>query len=124
MLRGLWANQRRNQEAADAVVAAMRQAEAAGSRVLTFDRHYKWKRAYFEHGGFGLPAMGVGRAPLAGGEAASAEADRAADGSAFIFSTLHRRMRLEALADAMGLDLPPRALAGQAAEPEAARLYD
>jgi uncharacterized UPF0160 family protein len=50
-LRGLWANQRRNQEAAEAVVAAMRQAEAAGSRVLTFDKHYKWKRAYFEHGG-------------------------------------------------------------------------
>jgi uncharacterized UPF0160 family protein len=56
VLRGLWANERRNHEAAAAVLAAMRRAEAAGSRVLAFDRHYKWKRAYFEHGGADHPS--------------------------------------------------------------------
>ena len=76
------------------------------------------------HGGFGLPSMGAGRPPLPGGEPMAAEADRAADGSAFIFSTLHRRMRLEALAAAMALDLPSRDIADQAPEPEASRLYD
>lgn len=51
VLRGLLAAEHATQEATSAVVAAMRQAQAAGSRVLVFDRHYKWKRAYFEHGG-------------------------------------------------------------------------
>jgi len=51
VLRGLCAMEHRGQEASSAVVAAMQRAEAAGSRVLVFDRHYKWKRAYFEHGG-------------------------------------------------------------------------
>jgi aminoglycoside phosphotransferase (APT) family kinase protein len=77
-----------------------------------------------QHGGFGLPAMGPGRPPNPNGEPVAAEADRAADGSAFIFTTLHRRMRLEALAAAMGLHLPSREIAEQASEPEASRLYD
>ena len=77
-----------------------------------------------QHGGFGLPAMGSARSPHPNGEPVAAEADRAADGSAFIFTTLHRRMRLEALAAAMGLDLPSRAIADQAPEPEASALYD
>jgi uncharacterized UPF0160 family protein len=51
IVRGLCANERRNHEASSAVQEAMRRAEAAGSRVVAFDRHYKWKRAYFEHGG-------------------------------------------------------------------------
>ena len=51
VLRGLVAMEHRSEEASSAVLAAMRNAEATGSRVLVFDRHYKWKRAYFEHGG-------------------------------------------------------------------------
>jgi uncharacterized UPF0160 family protein len=51
VLRGLCTMEHRNQEASSAVAAAMRNAEATGSRVLVFDRHYKWKRAYFEQGG-------------------------------------------------------------------------
>jgi len=77
-----------------------------------------------QHGGFGLPSMGLGRPSSLAGEPVAAEADRAADGSAFIFTTLHRRMRLEALAAAMGLELPSRDIAEQGAETEAARLYD
>jgi uncharacterized UPF0160 family protein len=56
ILRGLCANERRNHEASSAVQEAMRRAEAAGSRVVVFDRPYKWKRAYFEHGGAHHPS--------------------------------------------------------------------
>lgn len=51
VLRGLLAMEQRSREASTAVAAAMQRAGATGSRVLVFDRHYKWKRAYFEHGG-------------------------------------------------------------------------
>jgi uncharacterized UPF0160 family protein len=51
VLRGLCANERRTHEASAAVAEAMRRAAASGSRVLVLDRHYKWKRAYFEQDG-------------------------------------------------------------------------
>jgi uncharacterized UPF0160 family protein len=56
VLRGLSANERRNHEASYAVTEAMRRAEEMQSRVLTFDRHYKWKRTYFEHDGVNHPS--------------------------------------------------------------------
>ena len=56
VLRGLRANEDRNHDASSAVQEAMRRAEVAGSRVVVFDRHYKWKRAYFEHGGAHHPS--------------------------------------------------------------------
>ena len=56
VLRGLLTIDQRNREASAAVAAAMQHAEATGSRVLVFDRHYKWKRAYFEHGGAHHPS--------------------------------------------------------------------
>lgn len=49
ILRGICTRERRNEDANTAVAEAMRQAEAAGSRVLVFDRNHKWKRAYFQH---------------------------------------------------------------------------
>jgi uncharacterized UPF0160 family protein len=51
LLRGLRAMEHRSEAASLAVAGAMRSAEATGSRILVFARHYKWKRAYFEHGG-------------------------------------------------------------------------
>jgi uncharacterized UPF0160 family protein len=51
ILRGLRARERAYREASSAVPEAMRRAEACGSRVVVLDRHYKWQRAYFEHGG-------------------------------------------------------------------------
>lgn len=74
------------------------------------------------HGGFGLAPMSPARSSSE--EKVSAEADRAADGSAFIFTTLHRRMRLEALGAAMGLDLSSRQLSVQSADLEVGLLYD
>lgn len=57
-------------------------------------------------GGFGLAGMGDKARDSSTGKAVTAEADRGADGSAFIFTILHRRMRLEALMAALGIAAP------------------
>ncbi len=56
---------------------------------------------------FGLADMGANAQPPAMG-AVAAERDRSADGSWAIMSMLHRRMRLEATAAALGTPVPPR----------------
>jgi uncharacterized UPF0160 family protein len=55
VLRGFRAHEQRSEEAITAVVAAMQQAKATGSRILVLDRYYKWKRPYFAHGGAAHP---------------------------------------------------------------------
>lgn len=71
---------------------------------------------------FGLAEMG--RRPATGLDSGEPlEVNRAADGSALILSTLHRRMRLDAMSDAMGLDRPPREVE-EAPEPAHAGMYD
>lgn len=71
---------------------------------------------------FGLADMGRRRAMgLDSGE--PLEVNRAADGSALILSTLHRRMRLDATSDAMGLPRPSRHV-DEAPEPAHAGMYD
>lgn len=77
--------------------------------------------------GFGLADMGQEsrrrrRVALAGGSDASL--DRTADGSGFIMNMLHRRMRLSAQADALGIELPGREVGEQAEESSEAYLYD
>ena len=57
-------------------------------------------------GGFGLPGMGVSQPRAATLQPVTAAADRSADGSAFVFTILHRRMRLEALMAALKLSPP------------------
>src|SRR3546814_7789397 len=70
---------------------------------------------------FGLADMGHRRAMgLDSGE--PLEVNRAADGSALILSTLHRRMRLDATSDAMGLPRPSRDVE-EAPEPAHAGLF-
>jgi aminoglycoside phosphotransferase (APT) family kinase protein len=71
---------------------------------------------------FGLASMGRARG-IDGMGAEPAEVNRAADGSILILSMLHRRMRLEATADAMGLDIPGREV-DEAPEPAHSGLYD
>lgn len=71
---------------------------------------------------FGLAEMGRRLAVgLDSGE--PIEVNRAADGSALILSTLHRRMRLDATSDALGLDRPGREV-DEAPEPAHAGMYD
>jgi hypothetical protein len=50
--------------------------------------------------------------------------DRSADGSQMIMSMLHRRMRLEALAMALGLTVPSRFVTEEAVPHEHAAIYD
>jgi aminoglycoside phosphotransferase len=75
-------------------------------------------------GGFGLPAMGA-RAPREASAAPiTAESDRSADGSAFVFTILHRRMRLEALMAALKIPAPPEATIEDAPAKPYGGMYD
>ena len=65
-------------------------------------------------GGFGLPGMTEASGDSGEARSASADSERSADGSAFAMTTLHRRMRLTALADALKIKLPPRRVRGEA----------
>lgn len=55
MLHGARRSHLRTEQAREAVGAAMARAVAAGTRILDFDQHYKWKRTYFEQGGADHP---------------------------------------------------------------------
>ncbi|HXQ45584.1 MAG TPA: phosphotransferase family protein [Caulobacteraceae bacterium] len=74
---------------------------------------------------FGLADMGEAgaRRRERGDDSPSAD-DRDSDGSQMVMTMLHRRMRLTALADALGVTLPSRFLAEEAPVPEHARRYD
>ncbi|MDB5423398.1 MAG: putative aminoglycoside phosphotransferase [Phenylobacterium sp.] len=74
---------------------------------------------------FGLADMGrVTAASRRSGAAAAQDNDRTSDGSQMLMGMLHRRMRLQALGTAMGLELPSRSPVAAAAPREHARLYD
>jgi uncharacterized UPF0160 family protein len=51
LLRGIAAGFEEERNATEVVLAAMRQAEQAGSRVLAFSRYVRWKSPYFTAGG-------------------------------------------------------------------------
>jgi uncharacterized UPF0160 family protein len=51
ILNGMRQGQLRTEQARAEVAAAMARAVAENTRVLTFEKHLKWKRAYFENGG-------------------------------------------------------------------------
>lgn len=57
--------------------------------------------------------FGVAISTAAGGSGIDAAIDRNADGSWTVMSMLHRRMRLEAIAAAIGLELPGREVEGE-----------
>lgn len=71
---------------------------------------------------FGLAEMG-GREAMGLDSGEPLEVNRVADGSALILSTLHRRMRLEATSDAMGIERPSRDV-DEAPEPAHSGMYD
>lgn len=50
-IHGVAAGIKKSETSKQVVLAAMKRAEEVGSRVLDLDKHYKWKRAYFENGG-------------------------------------------------------------------------
>ena len=76
ILHGLREGQLRTEQARAKVAEAMAQAVAQGTRVMMFEQHLKWKRAYFEQGGAEHPtelrALSGRRALAAGGYPARA----------------------------------------------------
>ncbi|HEU5305794.1 MAG TPA: phosphotransferase family protein [Acidimicrobiia bacterium] len=74
---------------------------------------------------FGLADMGEGTTrPLGPAGAVDAAIDRYADGSGLVMNMLHRRMRLTAQADAVGIELPGREVSDEAPPLPHAALYD
>jgi aminoglycoside phosphotransferase (APT) family kinase protein len=74
---------------------------------------------------FGLADMGEGTTrPLGPAGPVDAAVDRYADGSGMVMNMLHRRMRLTAQADALGIELPGRATVDEAPPLPHAKLYD
>ena len=57
-------------------------------------------------------------------ESSASDNDRTADGSQMVMSMLHRRMRLQALGEALGMDLPSRAPGATAQPRDHAPVYD
>ena len=74
---------------------------------------------------FGLADMGEGTTrPLGPAGFVDAAVDRFADGSGLVMNMLHRRMRLTAQADAMGIELPGRDVGTEADRRAHSELYD
>jgi aminoglycoside phosphotransferase (APT) family kinase protein len=74
---------------------------------------------------FGLADMGEGTTRLLGPlDVVDAAVDRFADGSGMVMDMLHRRMRLTAHADALGIALPGREICDEAPPPAHAAMYD
>lgn len=77
---------------------------------------------------FGLADMGEGTTrplgPAGAVGAVDAAVDRYADGSGMVMNMLHRRMRLTAQADAMGVELPGREVVDEAPPLPHAAIYD
>jgi hypothetical protein len=74
---------------------------------------------------FGLADMGEGTSrPLGPAGVVDAAVDRYADGSGVVMNMLHRRMRLTAQADAMGIELPGREIGDEAPPRPHAGLYE
>jgi aminoglycoside phosphotransferase len=74
---------------------------------------------------FGLADMGEGTTrPLGPVGAVDAAVDRYADGSGLVMNMLHRRMRLTAQAEALGIELPGRTVPDEAPPLPHAGLYE
>ena len=74
---------------------------------------------------FGLADMGEGTTrPLGPAGAVDAAVDRYADGSGMVMNMLHRRMRLTAQADAIGVELPGREVDDEAPPLPHTAIYD
>jgi aminoglycoside phosphotransferase (APT) family kinase protein len=126
-----WLSWRATQHSWPDFPARLREYEAASGIRVDQDRirYYRLNACLRLGPRFGLPDMGDRSVGLDGGLVAGGDAatDRAADGSAMIMAMLHRRMRLVAQADAMGIELPDRGVDAEddgAELPPHARLYD
>ncbi|MET0627628.1 MAG: phosphotransferase family protein [Acidimicrobiia bacterium] len=124
-----WLSWRSTQHGWPDFPARLREYEATSGITVDADRvrYYRLNACARLGASFGLADMGQAaerrrQAMMAGG--GDAAVDRTADGSGFIMSMLHRRMRLTAQADAMGIELPGRDIGDEAQPGGHAYLYD
>jgi hypothetical protein len=113
-----WLSWRATQQGWPDFPARLREYEAASGIVVDADRvrYYRLNACARLGPRFGLADMGEGTTrPLGPAGAVDAAVDRYADGSGMVMNMLHRRMRLTAQADAMGIELPGRDVGEEAA---------
>jgi aminoglycoside phosphotransferase (APT) family kinase protein len=113
-----WLSWRATQQGWPDFPARLREYEAASGIVVDGDRvrYYRLNACARLGPRFGLADMGEGTTrPLGPAGAVDAAVDRYADGSGMVMNMLHRRMRLTAQADAMGIELPGRDVGEEAA---------
>jgi aminoglycoside phosphotransferase (APT) family kinase protein len=123
-----WLSWRATQHGWPDFPARLREYEAASGIVVdpVRVRYYRLNACARLGPHFGLADMGERPQRVLGepGGATDAGVDRTADGSGLIMNMLHRRMRLTAQADAMGIDLPGRDVGDEAQSRSHAALYD
>lgn len=120
-----WLSWRATQHGFPGFPARLREYEQLSGIAVDDDRVRYYRLNAFGRLGphFGLADMGEATRPAATGSDA-AHGDRAADGSWVIMSMLHRRMRLEATAAALGTPIPPRQVEAEAPPVAHAARYD
>jgi aminoglycoside phosphotransferase (APT) family kinase protein len=123
-----WLSWRATQHGWPDFPARLREYEAASGIVVDPDRvrYYRLNACARLGPQFGLADMGerAERVLADRGGATDAAVDRTADGSGLIMNMLHRRMRLTAQADAMGVELPGRDVGDEAQPRSHAALFD
>ena len=122
-----WLSWRATQQGWPDFPARLREYEAASGIAVDPDRvrYYRLNACARLGPRFGLADMGEGTTrPLGPAGQVDAAVDRYADGSGMVMNMLHRRMRLTAQADAMGIELPGRAVDDEAPPVPHAALYD
>jgi hypothetical protein len=122
-----WLSWRATQQGWPDFPARLREYEAASGIEVdpTRVRYYRLNACARLGPRFGLADMGEGTTrPLGPAGVVDAAIDRYADGSGLVMNMLHRRMRLTAQADAMGIELPGREIRDEAPPRTHAGLYD
>ena len=122
-----WLSWRATQQGWPDFPVRLREYEAASGIVIdpARVRYYRLNACARLGPRFGLADMGEGSArPLGPAGEVDAAVDRYADGSGLVMNMLHRRMRLTAQADVMGIELPGRAVLDEAPPPPHAAMYD
>jgi aminoglycoside phosphotransferase (APT) family kinase protein len=122
-----WLSWRATQQGWPDFPARMREYEAASGIAVDPERvrYYRLNACARLGPRFGLADMGEGTARSLGpARAVDAAVDRYADGSGLVMNMLHRRMRLTAHADALGIPLPGREVPDEAPPRAHQALYD
>jgi aminoglycoside phosphotransferase (APT) family kinase protein len=121
-----WLSWRATQHGFPDFPARIREYEALSGIKVSIERvnYYRVNAAARLGPHFGLAPMGLTATRYRAGGDNAVDNDRTSDGSQMLMSMLHRRMRLEALGAALGIETPSRYITEQAEPNEHAGIYD